>query len=427
MATNRSSTLRAARILDRVLLVVMLLGVLLGAIWAAFAMARGTLDPFPAYGANLRRVDQWMFPVLAGLWIVWAFAAWQRSKATRSFLLREYVIALVFTTLAGLLWLFGLDLLNAALDFGPHVVTPIYVQRLRETSTSGPRFGRTTIETARVNRLDRPKESVVIDWSLCRLGPWAETSPYATITLSAGAFGTPWFSNLKCRALIAGDRPLFGDFVIGQGRPLVLITVGTWGEPPSGALDHSDEERELVASLERLASAPRRRARAEAEEASLYAGVLPDEERVALRKILAPLEEDESAERGPEIGAQALTYVRTTLRGRDRAAVLRSWLDALQRTGIPMTIALVREGSERAPVAGVTCAACRVLLKPDLDEPILRTVADWDDLWSSDTKILVLDGNGRKLFTGSVFDEAAIPRVTAQLAPAARSTSPSGP
>jgi hypothetical protein len=424
---NRSPAARSARILGWALVGFIVFGVLLGAIWAAFATASGTLNPFPGYGADLGRADRWMLAALAGLWIAWALAAWWRSRRTGSMLPADYIAALLYTGLGGLIWLAGVNLLNAALDFGPHVVTPIYVQRVRETKTSGPRFGRSTIRTARVNRLDRPQESVVIDWTWCRLGPGVTESPYATITLSAGAFGTPWFSNLKCRALIAGDRPLFGDFVIGQGRPLVLITVGTWGEPPSGALDHSDEERELVASLERLASAPKRRARAEAEEASLYAGVLPDEERVALRKILAPLEEDESAERGPEIGAQALTYVRTVLRGRDRAAVLRSWLDALQRTGVPMTIALVREGSERAPVARVTCAACRVLLKPDLDEPILRTVADWDDLWSSDTKILVLDGNGRKLFTGSVFDEAAIPRVTAQLAPAARSTSPSGP
>ena len=236
---------RVSRILDRAFLIAVLSGFGMLMIALVFYAYYNDYDPFPTFGgdARLDHISHWILLAVGGLGLAWAISFGRRYMRRPDLPnpIPGFALGLAGVFVAACGWDLAIPTLNAVLDFGPKVVTPVHVQGRFITEYSTAHGTKLPARQAVVNRLDHPDEAVEVSWPKCnKVG--GIPSRLVTIKLGRGAFGVPWFSRaIGCRRLTF-DEPLFDDFYLGKGRAAVLVS-------KVGEAGNSKGEAERVAQL----------------------------------------------------------------------------------------------------------------------------------------------------------------------------------
>ncbi len=224
---------RVGRVVDLLFLGTVVSGFVTMLIAMAVGVYHHDSYPFATFGgdARLAQINHRMLLAVGCLWLAWAISFGRRAmrrqdsfNPTPGFVLG---LAVAFVGASG--WYVSIPTLNALLDFGPKVVTPVHVQRKYSTRAGGVDGRKSYGYWAVVNRLEHPDEEVTVYWPGCKK-VHGIASRIVTLKLGRGAFGVPWFSRaIDCHLLTIDESPLFDDFYLGKGRAAALVTLVSVG------------------------------------------------------------------------------------------------------------------------------------------------------------------------------------------------------
>lgn len=426
---------RSERILDGIFVALVAAGLVLAAVWAVFAVARGSFHPFPAFVLEegplavvhdpfaplYRRV----FYVFALLWLVWAVSIWRRwLRWRRNDVVLPYLGSLLAVGIGWGGWALGAPLLNAVLDFSPVVATPIHVERVWRETGSTMRFGTSSVALARVYRLDAPQQKAVISWDACPLRD-KPLSLSASLSLSGGALGVPWFRGpIDCRELRIGDRPLYDGRYLGRGQPLVIVTVDSFGD--------ADDRKELDESTRLLGdvrAAFTRMAQGDvgalnetyrAVELAAAKMVLKGDLLQSLRDDVQSLRSDPSSALAKQVGRAALAETDEMFLTNNRPGLVAHWVRAAAQAVPGMDVAIIRIHGKPDPGLEGLCASCTTL---DVDDDVTGGVMDLFtgektnayQGWRGIERVYLADGAGKRVFAAPLNAISREPQLVEQL------------
>ena len=422
--------LKGLGFLDRVLVLAMSLGALLGLVYLGFAVARGALDPFPTYGQRLDGAKTWLLRIYGGFYLLWAAFVFARALRRDNLILHLlYVFMLIPWGISYWCWGAGLYVINGLFDRGPLTPTEMHLQRITASSSKG-RYGVGSGPTsygAHVNRLDHPDEEVTFSWPGCSLPKGAFRSSRITMFFGQGALGVPWFEpRVLCRPLPIDERPLFDSFRVGRGQPLAIFSLAD-NYRGQDELDRAwdVQRRNLIDAMTELAAGKSWTVEAGVKNVKRYTDFFEREELAALNNILDGMyvgSEAKDRKTQQKIGQQALAYVKHVIDLHSEDTLVAPWLRAIEKSAADTQIIMVRYAHHRALPRGISCLHCRALLQQDLDKQVLQLLAGEQDLWKSlPTGIFVADGKGHRLFQARLTEAGRIPELAQTLAaPAAQ-------
>jgi len=417
---------RSERILDGVFAGAVGAGILLAMVWAGFALARATLDPFPTFASAKYpfKPFYWrIFYAFAALWLAWAVSIWKRwLRWRRDDVLLPYLGSVLAIAMGLGGWALGDSMLNALLDFSPAVATPIYVKNVFHRYSSSVRFGNSSTRHASVHRRDDPGQRAVINWQGCAVPDEVPVSPFAVLQLSRGALGVPWFKfSIDCRPLRVDDKPLFKDRYLGRGQPLVIFTIA--GYPPAGPKDANDSfhetYRDVLGALSKLAKNGNGLAVRDAEDVIEGSrSALHEDDVASLLQQLAPLHQA-SDEKVRSAGGAALAYARDAVLSFDRPALAARWARTLAEAVPGTEMVFIQTGDYRDPAFEHLCSTCRSLQEADVNEEILNlfiSKAPGSNVdWREEERVVLADGAGRRAFAAPMRKIARAPELVALL------------
>jgi hypothetical protein len=438
---------RSERILDGIFAALVAAGLVLAAVWAVFAMARGSFQPFPAFTvvdepfevvhdpfAPLYRREVFVFALL---WLVWAVSIWRRwLRWRRDDVLLPYLGSLLAVGMGLGGWALGAPVLNALLDFSPVVATPIHVERVWRETGSTMRFGTSSTTLARVYSLDAPQQKAVISWDACPLRD-KPISHSASLSLSGGALGVPWFRRpIDCRELRIGDRPLYDQRYLGRGQPLVIVTVDSFGD----ADDRREIDRstrllgDVRAAFTRLAQGDERalndayRAVERADAAMVLKGDLLE----SLQDRVQMLRSEPSSAFAKEVGRAALAETDELFLTNNGPALVAHWVRAATQAAPGIEVVIIRIHGVPDPGLEGLCPSCRTL---DVEDDVTDRVMDLFTSektnayqgWREIERVYLADGAGKRVFAAPLKAISREPQLVEQLAKIHATAAPAPP
>ena len=405
-------------------------------LWAGFALAHATLDPFPSFASAespFKPVYWRIFYAFAALWLVWVVSLWRRwLRWRRDDILLPYLGSVLAVAMGLGGWALGTSVLNALLDFSPTLPTQIYVRKVFHRYSSSARYGDSSSRHASVHLRGHPSERKVINWEGCAVPDRIPVSPFAVLKLSRGALGVPWFKfSIDCRPLRVDDRPLFYERYLGRGQPLVIFTI--YGYPPAGSEEVDDRyartRQRLLAALSQLAKDGTKAAVDYAENAVEGSRAVIDEEQIAwLQQRLSPLYKEKSGEKVRAAGRAALAYAEDAVLARDRPALAARWARTLDEAVPGTEMVFIQTGDFHDPAFEHLCRTCRSLQEKDIDPEILNLfiskVTGGAADWREGQRALLADAAGRRVFGAPLKQIARAPEVIALLKASGAPASP---
>ncbi|HLK92914.1 MAG TPA: hypothetical protein VKZ18_23680 [Polyangia bacterium] len=382
---------------------------------AKFSSRPEIFEPYPLFGASLAWLHWVVAVIYAGLWLTWMVVmlrAVPGDQGTAGLVVGGFVGLLMLV--AGVGAAYGLNCANALLDFSAPVRTPVLVRKVRSESGKTIR-GATSLVMATVSPLDRPDQQVDLDWRSCDVTSPAVVSPFASIRVGRGAFGAPWIAlPVDCRALAAGDRPLFDTFRLGSG-PAIVATVDK-GESASVRAMRAERRSELLQTFDGFINGSTGSRRGQAEAALSDAELtLSAAGRAELENALRPLLIGDVPGKAKDVGREAIRIVNEDLRRQDPAYLLSLWKQGIDAAATNVPMAVIRGGDGAGVLAGFQLPGCSIVSEDTVDMAIYRAFTGRTGPGLGGNQVFLADRSGHLAFKAALSDTSSLPALVRQL------------
>jgi hypothetical protein len=219
-----------------------------------------------------------------------------------------------------------------------------------------------------------------------------------------GALGASWIS-LPVLSLPTGvgDRPLVNGLTLGQGSPVVLVTLKT-----DAMRDRLKNRTSALAdALSPLSDS------SSSSEAYSYrlqdvlddkdvanTDILTAPEREELKRMLGPLNRARPAER-QAIVRRALAFARSASEQREARVTLPQWIDTVDQARPGVSILIIYDGSPPSWAKSTCAANCRMARRQAVDSEIYGLFAKPQYPWHEDL-LYIADGRGQNVFSSTL-------------------------